>query len=107
MRPVYRRPPRRLLREFTVWFIWFLLTGYVFHDNTARDLRALSAAEIALRLASLGVVAITAYWIVAIIPRNVLGFLSWGVFLGFILGGVPFLVQATVTKYLELRQIWP
>lgn len=107
MRPVHRRPPRLLVRQFLVWFVWFLLSGYVFHGRTVRDLRTLSIAEIALRLVSLGIVLGTAYWFFVVMPANVRAFLTAGAAVGFALGAFPVLVQTTVTRYLERRQCWP
>lgn len=107
MRPVHHRTPRRLLRQFAVWMAWFLLSGYVFHGRTERELRRLTLAEIVLRLGSLMVVLLSAYWFFGIMPANVRTFLTVGALVGLSLGLVPVLVQTGVTKYLELRQIWP
>ena len=107
MRPVHRRPPRLVARQFLVWFAWFLLSGYVFHSRTERELRDLPAIEIVFRLASLGVVLVALYWLFAIMPGNVRAFLVGGAAVAFLLGAFPLLVQTSVTKYLELRQVWP
>lgn len=107
MRPVHRRPPRVVARQFLVWFAWFVLSGYVFHNRTECDLRDLSILEVGLRLASLGVVLVVLYWLFAIVPGNVRAFLAGGAAVGFLLGAFPLFVQASVTKYLELRQVWP
>lgn len=107
MRPVHRRPPRLVVRQFFVWLTWFVLSGYVFHGRSAHELRQLSMAEVALRLASLAVVLLGIYWLFGVMPANVRGFLSTAAVIGLTLGGLPIAVQAGVTKYLELRQIWP
>lgn len=107
MRPVHRRPPRLLVRQFIVWFAWFLLSGYVFHNRTERELRALPLLEVVLRIASLGVVLVALYWVLVIMPGNIRTYLVGGTAAGFLLGAFPLLVQTSVTKYLELRQIWP
>lgn len=107
MRPVHRRPLPVLVRQFTVWLVWFLLSGYVFHGRTARDLRRLSGIEIGIRLASLAIVLTGVYWFFGIMPSNVRGFLATGAMVGLALGGLPILVQTGVTKYLVFRQFWP
>jgi|GEM_PF-1166460 len=107
MPAVHRRPPRLLVKQFAVWLAWFVLSGYVFHNRTATDLRNLGVLQVLLRLASLGVVLVVAYWLFVVMPANVRGFLTAGAVVGVSLGVVPLLVQTTVTKYLELRQIWP
>lgn len=107
MRPVYRRPPRLVARQFLVWFAWFVLSGYVFHNRTERELRALPLLEVLLRIASLGVVIVALYWMLVIMPGKVRTYLVGGAVAGFLLGAFPLIVQASVTKYLELRQIWP
>lgn len=107
MPAVHRRPPRLLVRQFLVWFAWFVLSGYVFHNGTERDLRALSLPEVGVRLASLAIVALGVYWFFYVMPANVRGFLSTAAVIGFSLGGIPIAVQASVTKYLEFRQFWP
>ena len=107
MRAIHRRPPRLVVRQFLVWFAWFLLSGYVFHNRTGRELRELSVLAILVRLASLAVVLVTLYWLFAIMPANVRTFLGGAAAGGFILGAFPIFVQTTVTKYLELRQLWP
>lgn len=107
MRPVHRRPPRVLVRQFAVWLTWFLLSGYVFHGRTARDIHELSVLEVGFRLLSLAIVLVVAYWFFVVMPANVRGFLSTAAAIGLTLGGLPILVQTSVTKYLELRQTWP
>lgn len=106
MRAVHRRPPRLLVRQFLVWFAWFLLSGYVFHNRTGRELRELPLLAVLVRLASLAVVLATLYWLFVIMPANVRTFLATGAAAGFTLGALPLVVQTTVTKYLELRQLW-
>lgn len=107
MPAVHRRPPRLLIKQFFVWLAWFVLSGYVFHNRTAADLKNVSVPEAMLRLASLGVVLVAAYWIFAVMPADIRGLIAAGALVGVSLGAVPFFVQVSVTKYLEFRQIWP
>lgn len=107
MRPVHRRPPALLLRQFLVWFAWFLLSGYVFHDRTAADLGRLTFPAFGVRVGSLTVVVLAGYWFAVLMPAGVRTFLVTGAAVGLSLAVVPLVVQTSVTRYLELRQVWP
>lgn len=94
MTDVPRHRPRPAYRRFAVWAAGVVLTGRLAHGLGEDDLRARPPAWYALNLASLAVVAGSAWYVVAVVPAAALRTLLLpGVLVGAALGVTPFAVQ--------------